>query len=372
MKIIDKHCTPLCYLPSGNIVCYNRGYIKVLQNNMFIKSIPIPITLKEKVCGHIKILYRLFRMGIRAAIALDENNIIYSIANSVFELNLKSKKLSNGYYIGDGIRPLIFTTVKGIDGFDDCICFGGYRSNGGKDPVNIYRRVAIDQWEIVYTFEKGTINHVHNIIADPYRKCLWAFTGDFDEASAIWKITDNFKNVKRVLYNNQKYRGCVIFPVQEGLIYATDAPFAQNYIYIMRDDLSVETICEIDGSCIYGCQLGETYALSTAVEPDGRYNSILNLLISRKRGAGIKDKYSHLYIGNFSEGFKEVYKEKKDRWPYLFQFGVIRFPYGFNPTSTLYFQPVATNKHDSDLIMIELINNEHIIFNHGKDELCRK
>ena len=77
-------------------------------------------------------------------------------------------------------------------------------------------------------------------------------------------------------------------------------------------------------------------------------------MISRKRGEGIKDMYSHLYVGSAIAGFKEVYKEKKDIWPYLFQFGVIRFPYGLNSTSKLYFQPVATNKHDLDLMIIDI------------------
>lgn len=122
---------------------------------------------------------------------------------------------------------MIFTNVKSIKGFDDCICFGGYRDNIDKEPVHIYKRTEIDKWDIVHTFKSGEINHVHNIVADPYRDCLWAFTGDFDEASAIWKITNNFKKVERVLCNNQKYRGCVIFPVNEGLLYATDAPFHQ-------------------------------------------------------------------------------------------------------------------------------------------------
>lgn len=50
------------------------------------------------------------------------------------------------------------------------------------------------------------------------------------------------------------------FPVNEGLLYATDAPFSQNYIYLMKEDFSMETICQIDGSCIYGCQIGNKFA----------------------------------------------------------------------------------------------------------------
>ena len=303
--------------------------------------------------GRFNPLFRLLRLGVRAAEPVNENSIVLSVGNYLYEYDFSSQILTRGYFVGEGIRPLAFTTVKGIKGFENCICFGGYRVNKDKEPVHIYKRIDVDKWAIIYTFEKGFINHVHNIVPDPYRNCLWVFTGDFNESSAIWKIKDNFKTVECVLSNDQKYRGCVAFPVSEGLIYATDSPFAPNYIYLMRDDLSTETICEIAGSCIYGCQFYDKFAFSTTVEPDGRHNSTLNLLVSRKRGAGIKDMYSYMYVGNISEGFKEVYKEKKDFWPYLFQFGVMSFPYGFNPTGRLYFQPVATNKHDLDLLTLE-------------------
>ena len=352
IKRIKKNLSPLCFLSSGDLVCYQYGDLIILRNDEVVAEYPLFPNKKETLIGRFNPLFRLLRLGIRAAEPIDKNKIMLSVGNHVYEYDFDSQTLSAGYYLGEGIRPLMFTTVKGILGFEDCICFGGYRGNKDKEPVHIYKRISMDKWEVVYRFEQGAINHVHSIVADPYRNCLWVFTGDFDEASAIWKITDNFKKVERVLCNDQKYRGCVIYPMQEGLLYATDAPFAPNYIYLMKEDFSIETICEIDGSCIYGCKFGDKIAFSTTVEPDGRQNSTMNLLISRKRGAGIKDVYSHLYVGNLSEGFKEVFKERKDIWPYIFQFGAIRFPYGHNTTGKLYFQPVATNKHDLDLMTL--------------------
>ena len=352
IKHIAKKISPLCFLSSGDLVCYQYGKLIILRDEERVAEFPLFSNKKEALIGRYNPLFRLLRLGVRAAEPIGDNRIVMSVGNHIYEYDFDSQTLSEGYFVGEGIRPLIFTIVKGIVGFEDCICFGGYRRNKDKDPIHIYKRVASDKWEVVYTFAQGTINHVHNIVADPYRDCLWAFTGDFDEASAIWKISENFNKVERVLCNDQAYRGCVVFPVQEGLLYATDAPFAPNYIYLLNEDLSIKTICKIDGSCIYGCQFGNKTAFSTTVEPDGRQNSIWNLLISRKRGAGIKDMYSHLYVGNPSEGFNEVYKEKKDLLPYLFQFGTIRFPYGHNTTGKLYFQPVATNKYDLDLMML--------------------
>ena len=237
IRRIKKNISPLCFLPSGDLVCYQYGMLFIYRDGRQVAKYPLFFSKEETLIGRFNPLFRLLRLGVRAAEPINEHLIVLSVGNNLYEYDFYTHKLSDGCYIGKGIRPLIFTTVKSIIGFEDCICFGGYRGNQDKDLVHIYKRTRTDNWEIVYTFEKGAINHVHNIIADPYRNCLWVFTGDFGEASAIWKVTDNFKKVERVLCNDQKYRGCVIFPVKEGLIYATDAPFAPNYIYLIKEDL---------------------------------------------------------------------------------------------------------------------------------------
>ncbi|MDO5772639.1 MAG: hypothetical protein Q4Q28_10985, partial [Bacteroidales bacterium] len=253
-------------------------------------------------------------------------------------------------------RPLSLTKVERVTGFRDGIYFGGYLGNREKKPVSVYKRTGKDNWVVVYTFPQGSINHVHAVVNDPYRDCLWIFTGDFDEASAIWKVTDNFKRVERVCCNDQKYRGCVVFALPEGLLYATDAPFEDDYIYLMNpSDYSVKMIAPIDGSCIYGCQWRDKFVFSTTVEGDGRNTSRMEFYFGRKRGAGIKDDFVHMYCGNLKEGFKEIYKEKKDCMPYYtFQFGVFKFPYGVNNTDTLYFQPVATRENDQNTLSIAI------------------
>ena len=304
-------------------------------------------------------MYRLLRIGVRAAWALDEHRIIISIGSIIYELNLENGELSSGYYCGEGIRPLIFTQVKGVSTIEESIYFGGYLNNMGKKSVHVYKRTNIDCYEVVYTFPFGSINHIHAIVNDPYRDCLWILTGDFGKAAAIWKVTENFKSVKRVGYNCQKYRGCVAFAIPEGLLYATDAPFTDNFIFLMNpSDYSIKAITAIYGSCIYGTQWKDQYVFSTTVEGDGRNTSRFEFWFGRKRGAGIKDKYVHMYCGTIKEGFHEIYKEEKDNMPYYtFQFGVFKFPYGENKNDKLYFQPIATKKNDLSLIALNKIDS---------------
>ena len=79
---------------------------------------------------------------------------------------------------------------------------------------------------------------------------------------------------------------------------------------------------------------------------------MVKLLFSKKRGAGIKDEFEHMIWGNLEIGFRDIYKEKKDIMPFLFQFGAFKFPYGVNKTDTLYFQPIASVQNDLKLSRI--------------------
>lgn len=348
-----KNTTPLCFLPNGKLVCYRLGRISILDDGKIERTFKVFFSFKEQFLGRFRLLFRFLRLGIRAAIAIDNESIIISIGNMIYELNLETARLSRGFYCGNGIRPLIFTEVKNLSTIKDGFYFGGYLGNHSKQPVNVYRRTGIDKWDIVYTFPQGMINHVHAIVSDPYRDCLWIYTGDFEEASAIWKVTDDFKSVKRVLYNDQRYRGCVVFALPEGLLYATDTPFNQNHLFLLKADMSLVDLRLIDGSCIYGCRWGNAYVFSTTVEPDGRNMNKLHMMFSRKKGCGIKDNYVHMYCGNIDEGFDEIYKSLKDDYPYCsFQFGVFRFPYGNNQGDFLYFQPIATCNNDMQLIRL--------------------
>ncbi len=357
---VASRITPLCYLPSGKLVCYKCGDLIIIENKVVVRTVSLFNTVKERFLSRNKLLYRLMRLGVRAAIALDENNILLSVGNIIYEYNLNKSLLSEGFVLPKGVRPLIFENVRGIYGFTDGVIFGGYLNNPLKEAVGIYRRKSVDSWEIVYTFEPGTINHVHNIVSDVRRACLWIFTGDFGKAAAIWKVSDDFKKINSVLENNQDYRGCIAFPVENGLLYATDAPFMENSIKLLsisseeyEEKYNLKTICTIDGSCIYGCKVGENFVFSTVVEPDGRKESLVRLLFNYKIGQGIKNRYSHLYAGNIHNGFNEILNLKKDFLPFLFQFGTMRFPNGENTSNNFYFQPIAT-KNDLSLYYCEL------------------
>ena len=223
-------------------------------------------------------------------------------------------------------------------------------SNGNKD------RFRTSWWETVHTFELGSVEHIHNVIPDPYRKCLWIFSGDFGDNAAIWKVTENFGKVERAFYGDQKYRACVVHALSEGLLYATNSPVDKDYIFLLNPESGeLKEIMPIAGSCIYGCKWKDQFVFESSVEPSGKYKNKLDFFFSRKIGPGIQDRYVRIYCGNLENGFKEIFKEKKDCLPYAtFQFGAVKFPAGVNNNDTLYFQPIATKKNDLRLMSMKM------------------
>lgn len=353
-EVVLSHFQPLCFLPSGKLVGYRNGYVYVLNDEVVEKRIKIFGNFRECILGRNRYISRLLRLGVRAAVAMDEKRILLSVSHHIVELNIEKESLSHWYDCGEGIRPLNFTNVFGLSAFDDGFYYGEYLGNPDKKPVSIWKRTEQGLWEKVYTFKRGEINHIHNLVCDIHRDCVWIFTGDFDESSAIWKATNNFEKVECVCSANQDYRGCVVFPLPEGLLYATDAPFMSNSLFLLdTSTYSLKKLLSIDGSCIYGCQWKDKYVFSSTVEGDGRNMTRREFYFGRKRGAGIKDNNVHMYIGNLRDGFEEKYMLSKDCMPfYTFQFGVFKFPAGINYGNTLYFQPVATSKNDFKLMKL--------------------
>ena len=341
---------PVCF-SGDNLILYRKGKFYVFNGSDTIAEHILFTTSKYRIIEKSKLLYRLLRLGIRTAVSLDDDIIIFCVGKTIYEYDFVNRHLSEGFHTEEQARPLYFSKIEGINGFDDVVVFGGYLGNRDKKPVNIYRRVCRDTWDVIYTFEQGQINHVHNIIPDPYAECVWILTGDFGDASAIWRVTDNFNKVEKVLYGQQTYRSCVAFPTHDGLIYATDTPFKNNYLYLISRDSGIHKIGALAGSCIYGTKWKDAYVFSSTVEGDGRNETILSSFFNRKKGIGIKDSKVHLYL--FREHtLKEIYSETKDIWPFAFQFGVFKFPFGSNLSDKLYFQPIATKCNDLQLLSI--------------------
>lgn len=222
--------------------------------------------------------------------------------------------------------------------------------NPNHEEVCIYAKYPnTESWSVIYRFTgEKEITHIHNIIPDKSRGCVYILTGDTDAGSGIWEARNNFRDVKPLLVGKQKYRSCVAMPIENGIVFATDTPFEGNGIYRIifdhdGDVSSPELLAELPGSVIYGTIHQHSLIFSTTVEPDPRYQGFLYMITSRV-GEGITDKFSHLFVWNEEEGLSEVHKFKKDVYPMgLCQFGVVMFA---SNDKDIYAYSVAVSKDD--------------------------
>lgn len=347
---VTKNTKPVCFVNDW-IVLFKSPHVIILDvhTEEVIKKIKTPIPFIKSIISFIKPIHRLLRLGAKngvyamGKIFIIINKKLYSISTDEFYLKME-------YQYEKGSGPLHLINIEGIENFKDGLYFGDYFGNNSKEPINITRRNYDGSFEVIYTFEKGKTNHIHNLIPDKYNNCVWILAGDFNDAASIWKAKNNFDTVERVVFGSQQYRSCLAFPTKDGLLYMTDNQFEQNYIRLLtniENSYVSEPIKKINGSVIYGCIVGDKIVFSTSTEPSVTYkNKILNLLV-RKPGLGIIKNESHIISGSLKDGFHIIDKNKKDFLPYrLFQFGTIMFPAGKNPTNKLFSYSVGNIKND--------------------------
>ena len=356
MKFIKRLKPHFIY--KNNLVCSKNNEIYFLSKN-FEKDLIIKLNTSfiDKILFKSKYLSRFFRIGIRAAIH-NKKSFFFSYKRLLYSYSLDTKKILIEHAFRKGRGPLNFTNIEGLKNFENSVIFGEYFSNPLRDEVHIYKRESSGKWRTIYTFEKNIINHIHSIIVDKYRDCLWILAGDFDHSSSIWKIENNFKVVKRILYGKQIYRSCFAYPTKEGLIYATDTQLHENSIRFLRidnDTITSEELHKTNGSNIYACELKDYLVFSTSTEPRHSNSKIVSL-IDNKPGAGIIENKSDLILLNKKDySFKIISSFDKDILPYgLFGLGTIMFPSGLENENKLFAFLSGSKKYDQDLLFYNL------------------
>ena len=186
-------------------------------------------------------------------------------------------------------------------------------------------------WHVAYTFPRGAIRHVHNIVFDEWANCLWVLTGDNGPECRILRFSCDFKNVDTVLSGDQQARAVALVPTPEGLYFSSDTPLESNHVYRLDRGGMVAKVAALSSSSIYGCRAGGGIFFSTMVEP-----SQSNL-----------DPNVQLYGSGDGLDWRSLMQWPKDFWPMsLFQYGNAILPDGRNKTEFLALTTVAVNRDD--------------------------
>lgn len=359
MSIHVLHKGKILYKDTGIEIYSYKRHLFVVEDTHKTK-IALPGSFIKRVLSQCRLMVRLFRFEPRTVIKIEDTKYLVSFLGGVYLLQKLNGSwiLNKEHQYRSGMNnPLQLVAINGIDTFQDGVVYGEYWGNPDKEAVRILRRDADGNWHVVYAFPENTITHIHSIVPDSIRNCVYILTGDSDQESGIWIAANDFKTVTPIVIGKQKFRSCIAFPAKEGLLYATDTPLEQNYINLLYLDGQqkgeIKELHKIPGSCIYGTSIIKNglaqYVFSTTVEGDSRKRGY-RALLSRKPGPGIQTNEVKCLLLSEPEKLVELASFKKDMWPFIFQFGSITFANGMS--ECIYMSPISVQEFDGETMQL--------------------
>jgi hypothetical protein len=332
---------------SGDYLYASRGY-ELLRANFSQSIIPSANVDWQPVASFrpawwrhasasIRLSSRLFRDGFHALAILPSSGIVGAVPGAIVTLRPGKNEFRTTHAITRGTRPLHITSVP-----SGTVYWGEYFDNAARDEVHIYASTdAGVTWNVAYTFPKGAIRHVHNIVYDAWGDCLWILTGDYADECRILRASCDFSQVDVLLQGNQQARAVALVPAEDGLFFASDTPLEANFIYHMNRQGGLRKLAGVSSSSIYGCRVHDNIFFSTMVEPSD-VNS---------------DHHVRIYGSRDGENWGALLAWRKDRWPMsLFQYGNAFFPDGENETDYLAVTTVAVEQYDQSTLLYSLRN----------------
>jgi hypothetical protein len=270
---------------------------------------------------------RLFRDGFHALAILRSGELIGAVPKAIVTLAPGEREFRITHRVLRGTRPLHISATP-----NNYVFWGEYFDNPERHEVHLF--ASSDRgahWDVAYTFPKGSIRHVHNIVYDEWGNCLWVLTGDNGSECRIMRASCDFSNVEVVRSGKQQARCVALLPTRDAIYFASDTPLEQNYVYRLDRRGSLTQVATLNSSSIGGCRVGDAIFFSTMVEPS-EANPERNVWI---------------YGSANGARFARLLKWEKDRWPMgLFQYGNAFFPGGNNTGGVLAVTTVAVKESD--------------------------
>ncbi len=303
----------------GELLFSSRNRILSLSN--LEKSTPVEVA---------RIPWKLFQY--LSCIRLIDRVLKHAILQ-VFKINDGSFLVSNGstfwHIRADGtIQPISqFSSTRPMNrgicqDINGTIYVAEYLANPKRGKVRVYKSQDCSTFEVAWTFEPGTIRHIHALIPDPENlQRIWVLTGDSDQESHIFYTDDSFESLHCFLSAGQSSRSTDLI-IREGVMYwGMDTPLADAWILKahLEQPEKFEKLHAIPGPAYYMTQnaAGAMYMGSTA-EP----------------GPAVKDKCGHLFATKPDATWEELLSCQTDWVP---QHGIFYFPRGVLPENYLIY-----------------------------------
>ena len=200
------------------------------------------------------------------------------------------------------------------------IFFGEYSLNPNRDiEINLYRSVDNGlSFQIIKSFKPGEIRHIHFIEWDKYDNCIWLGTGDYginNSECRLYRSFDYGNTFELIGSGSQDWRSIGVCPSKNIVFWGTDAGSCKDdnhFVAFDKQSNKVSIVGTLPGPCHGMCvnKMGSIY-VSTGVE--GGENEL--------------DNNANLYKFQNNKLIR-ILEIKKDIFPLIIQYGVIRFPSG--------------------------------------------
>jgi hypothetical protein len=234
----------------------DRGKTWVFKNSL-------PENFYKKVSSNIHLFARLFRTGIDQIYLISKNRILISCDKAFYLSDLSFNRVEKVFLPS----PFFQLLDRNICVTNDCTYYGEYFPNIQRREVNIYRTKDGIDWEIVYSFPKKTIRHLHLLQYDQFSNKMWFATGDLGTECCMGFFEDNFEGAVFVGKADQKWR-TLEFAFEPGNVYwGSEDPRGGNWLYSFdRIDQSVNSIFKPDCPVYNLKKIGQSFILITANE----------------------------------------------------------------------------------------------------------
>jgi hypothetical protein len=320
---------------SGDVLYASRGY-KLLYAQIQNPSHDLiwqPVATfrpswRRRLFAKNRLTARLFRDGFHALAILPSGGFVAAVAGAIVTLRPNENEFRVTHPIAHGTRPLHVTVIP-----DGRVYWGEYFDNPDRNEVHIYASTDSGAtWNVAYTFPKGAIRHIHNIVHDSWDNRLWILTGDYGDECRILRASYDFSQVETILQGNQQARTVALIPTEKALYFSSDTPLETNFIYRLDRQGALSQLASISSSSIYGCRVRDRIFFSTMVEPS----------------KANPDRHVRIYGSDkVLQDWQSLLAWKKDRWPIgLFQYGNAFLPDGDNSTRYLAVTTIAVESDD--------------------------
>ena len=310
---------PIALTDSQVVVSYNNKIIQYNRLGKKITSITLPISnFIGVLLSRSDLFRRFFRFGVIGSCCYGDEFICWT-RKKYFIINMSNFEIIGQGAFPDNVYPLYMTYISSeeyIPGF----YFGGYLSNPQKKPVSVYR---VDNFgcRSIFTFDKGEINHIHNILYSEVMNKVFLLCGDFGDGARIVEVSDSWKQHRALLKGQQHARTCIGLFKDNCIVYPTDTSSEENgLVKLDLETGSVDIIASLPASSIYGDSNEKQLYFSTNLEASLESKSRFSKWVSTELPKCFKTKFVHLYMYR-GEKLLELVREKSDGLPLrLFQY----------------------------------------------------